>query len=146
MAREGQAKGDQTRQQICSRRLMSKRASRASWWPGGEEERTRAGESGATELKNKQLGIANNSTPPGEWRGREIFCQTVKHLHFSLCKGLYPSSSASRPCVPAEGFSAAPADRSFSQGTPAPVAGKRRELACVHTPGKECSRAASIDS
>lgn len=102
MACEGQANREQTRQQICTCWLASKWASRESWWLGGEEEPPRAGEWLATKSKDKQLGIANNCIPPGNWRGREIFCQTALNCQTSAFSTLQwrllrqPSLCASR--------------------------------------------------
>lgn len=96
MACEGWAKGDQTRQQICSCQLVSKWASRESWWLGGKEKRTRADEWLATKLENKQLGIANNCMPSGKWRGRDFL---PNHPELSnIC--IFHSARVSAPTLP----------------------------------------------
>lgn len=83
---------------------------------GGKEEHTRADESLATKLENKQLGVANNCMQSGSGEEETLSVklpQTDKHLHFSLCRESAPASSASLPCVPPEGFSPAAADPDF---------------------------------
>lgn len=76
MTCEGRAKGNQSRQQLCSSRLVrSEQAVRAGGL-GEKEEHTRADESLATKLENQQLGIANNCMSLGS-EEEDTFCQTA---------------------------------------------------------------------
>lgn len=134
---EGRAKGDQTRQEICSRRLVSKWASRESWWLGGEEERTRADEWLATKLENKQVGIANNCTPSGKWRGRDIFCQAALNCQtsafFTLQGSLFPLLCQPSLCASRRLLRSTCRPRLFTGNTSAVSRKAQGAGVCAHT-------------